>query len=283
MIVNILRTNTPNIGDLLSAPSLYFAELSDAPRMEVRGFLAHEAGSHEAAREWHRLLRSATGIIVGGGGLLGNDFFDRPLDYLFEHKPSFAKVVVWGAGHNSVTRRDWRDFSQSYDVTRHPFDLMGVRDAGSPYKWVPCVSCMHPALDVHISGQAQHEVALYAHHDDAQWKQEILANLSPGTPVLDNDAEFDEVLSFISATDLLLTNSFHGVYWATLLGRRVIAFPSSSKFYSLKHPVPLCDPSDWRRFTRMATRYPEAIEECRAANKAYAREVLEFLADGRAS
>ena len=56
--------------------------------------------------------------------------------------------------------------------------------------------------------------------------------------------------------------------------RRVIAFPSSSKFYSPAFPVPLCHPSDWVQFEPMARRYPDALGICRERNRAFLSAVL---------
>jgi hypothetical protein len=74
-----------------------------------------------------------------------------------------------------------------------------------------------------------------------------------------------------------VTSSSHGAYWATLLGRKVVGIPTSSKFYSLHHPVPLSHPADWQRFMKLARSYPDALEECRAANRTFFTKVMDEL------
>jgi hypothetical protein len=98
-----------------------------------------------------------------------------------------------------------------------------------------------------------------------------------GFPILDNSAPLDEVIPFIGATQTLLTDSYHGAYWATLMGRKVVAFPTSSKFYDLKHAIPLGDPVDWQKLSRLSIAYPEALEECREANRDFYLKVLELV------
>lgn len=271
MIINLHRTNTTNVGDLMSAPSLYFEALKDVPRLELLGFQEAENKDATQRAAWKAAVSGADTIIVGGGGLLGIDFFRPGLEYLFRNKKPSARTVFWGGGHNDWRIEDWRKQKFRIDLGSFRFDLVGVRDAGQPYAWVPCASCLSDVFD--RAGPAEVEIGLYVHSDslkNERWREK----LPSGVPMLSNNSSFEEAISFLARSDIVLTDSYHGAYWATLLGRRVIAFPSSSKFYDLKHPVPLCDPEDWARFTRLATRYPEALEECREANRQFAERVL---------
>ncbi len=270
-VINYHRVNTTNIGDLICAPALWFPELAGARREEILGFKGSENTSVTAAKSWKKRLAEADLLIIGGGGLLEIDFFRSGLQMISEHRKPGSRAVIWGAGHNNWQVDDWRKLKQGLDLDPYGFDLVGVRDVDCGYDWVPCASCMAPALD--RQSEPVFDVVMYAHTDTIN-NAAHLATLPSGLPMLDNSAPFEQVIPFLASGDLVLTDSFHGMYWATLLGRRVIAFPSSSKFYSVKHPVPLCDPSDWQRFTPLARRYPEALEECRASNRAFANKVF---------
>lgn len=268
MLVNLHRVNTKNVGDLMCAPALYFPDLF-SDRLEILGF---KEGEHpEGKRNWRSRFDVAKAFAVGGGGLLEIDFFAPALDYLFANKRPDQKTILWGAGHNNFALADWRKIKQT--VGPRPFDLTGIRDFNSGHEWVPCVSCMHEAFD--NVPPARHEVVLYAHTGTLN-NPRFAERLPKGIPVLDNSAAMAEAVAFLASGDLVLTDSFHGAYWATLLGRRVVAFPSSSKFYSLKHPAPLCDPSDWERFAPLAKSYPLALHECRKANLDFANRVKEL-------
>jgi hypothetical protein len=265
-IVNLHRANTTNIGDLMCAPALYFPDLF-SDRLEILGFKADE--NPDSQEEWRARFDAASTIVVGGGGLLEIDFFERGLAYLFANKRPEVKTILWGAGHNNWNG-DWRKLKQKLSLDQYPFDLIGVRDYNSSYEWLPCVSCMHPAFD--RAPLPTRDVVLYA-HADAFKIPHFAERLPKGLPTLDNSASMEDAVEFLASGELVLTDSFHGLYWATLLGRRVIAFPTTSKFYSVKHPAPLCDPSDWKRFEPMAKSYPMALHECREATKAFAARV----------
>ena len=114
----------------------------------------------------------------------------------------------------------------------------------------------------------------------------------------------EKVLDFLGSGETVLTSSYHGVYWATLLGRKVLAFPFSSKFYTLKHkpnmyPVELWlrkkksfierlnfryknkfyfpSTNSWQSLLKDSQSYPESLEECRHKNQLYYSKVMEFM------
>ena len=97
--------------------------------------------------------------ILGGGGV----FVFREISRVNASKKinPLTKLVCWGAGHNTHGVRD-------IEVNRFPpwlknWDLVGIRDYGYGYEWVPCVSCMHPAFDKQY--ETQHKIAVYEHKD----------------------------------------------------------------------------------------------------------------------
>jgi hypothetical protein len=80
------------------------------------------------------------------------------------------------------------------------------------------------------------------------------------------------------SAEILLTNSFHGCYWGTLAGARVIAInPCSSRMQALKYPVPFCMGLDYKPYIEKTVAYPEALEECRSVNLEFAKDVSELL------
>lgn len=65
------------------------------------------------------------------------------------------------------------------------------------------------------------------------------------------------------------------MYWATMLGRKAIVFPHSSKFHGFKYPVTLSTPDAWRSALGTSVGYPGALAECREANLRFAEKVRE--------
>jgi hypothetical protein len=265
MIVNLHRVNTTNVGDIVCTPVRYFDFLSDVPELDALGYLASEEPDSRKRQDWMARVSAADVIIVGGGGLLGIDFFEPALRNLFEIKKQDAKTVLWGAGHNSWQIGDWRNLKFKINLEQYPFDLVGIRDFNQGLEWVACASCMSPVFDKPRPTSVRREIGLYVHGGTLR-NESFKKRLPENIDILSNDASLEEVIEYLASCSIVLTDSYHGMYWATLLGKKVIAFPSSSKFYDSKHPVPLCAPEDWQHFTKLAHAYPEALEECRESN-----------------
>lgn len=210
---------------------------------------------HDICRVKQLDLTQVSTAIVGGGGLF---FFDS-LRYLCENHP--GPKIGWGLGSNQhgSDQISYPDYISS-------FCLLGVRDWGTPFYWVPCASCMHDCFDQHY--EIEHDVVVYEHY-----KQKLGLNL----PTLANDRSFTDVVKHLGAGKVVLTNSYHGMYWATLLGRGVIAFPFSSRFYGMKHVPVLCGKEDWMANVPKVREYPEALSECRQANVDYYQRVKELI------
>jgi hypothetical protein len=265
-MINIHRLNTNNVGDLVCAPYLYFPDLFEGT-LEITQWHAHHEPDKEVRLAWYDKIEGQK-LVVGGGGLLECDFFQKSLDRIGS-LPN--KKVIWGAGHNGWQLKDWRCLKKKYEYDFTNFDLVGIRDHGYDYQWVPCVSCMSDLFDREY--EVKHEVAFYLH---GGWHDRLIDILprSESAPILKNDVPFEEAVEFLASADLVVTDSFHGAYWNTLLGGRTVALPSTSKFYGMKHVVPLCDAQDWVRFSRLAVQYPEALQECRAATLNFKEKVI---------
>lgn len=273
-ILNLHRRNTANVGDLKCAPYLYFPELLGGDAKEILGFRQADAPNTADRVAFKEAFSVADVVIIGGGGLLEIDFFEPALRFLNENKRD-QKYVLWGAGHNSWGISDWRKLKKEYTFSPDLFDLVGVRDFGYDFTWVPCVSCMSSLFDHRYP--TRRAIGLYVHSGTLQnpnLRRQLPADLQP----LSNSAGFQEAIEYLATSELVLTDSFHGAYWALLLNRKVVAFPSSSKFYGLRHAVPLCSPEDWVRYAPLARVYDMALEECRQANKDFASSVTELVA-----
>lgn len=281
-----------NPGDMLATPARYF----DWPRIaEVveRGVLDPVAPVTRAD------------VILGGGGLVGNDHFSPSIA---RHLNAFeGRKILWGAGQNRhgypfgfravahgperwraeirgwLVRRGWRAPSQwsrslvyrSEQETASElagFDLVGLRDWGTPHAWVPCPSCLHPALDRHRDDRPRHAV-VFADHP------KFFAIEVSRAPKLSNlDSSIDAMIRFIASGRSVVTSSYHVAYWGILLGRRVVVAPWSSKFLRFKWPVELAiDLDGLAHHLARARVFPDALAEARAANVAFAGQVAALL------
>ena len=254
-LANVVRYKDNNLGDQLSTPALYIRWLANADKIDP-----HDDRYPEMAAT----LRPRA-MIVGVGGQIRNTAVQFDIN-LAAIGASGILCVAWGIGHNTHNST-----AVEYPSYLRDFSLVGLRDWGSPYEWVPCVSCLHPAFNkVRVTTT---DVVLYEH-----WQ---MPSGVTGLPTLRNSHHsIDEVLDFMGSADTVITNTYHGCYWATLLGKKVVVVePFSTKFMSMRYEVPFADHRDWRESLPIARSHPQSLQECRATNNAFAGKVKTLLTD----
>jgi len=245
-----------NLGDQVACPIDY----ADLPGERVD--LAQPVGALDASA-----------IIFGGGGLLHGDRLTSKIGRIAQASRKLnpkLRLVAWGLGANEHGRHDARypDFLKN-------FDLVGIRDYGNPWHYVPCPSCLHPVFD-NPAADPIYDFVIYEHFEVP------IAGL-PAAPVRTNNAdrrEFSDVITFLAQGDCIITNSFHGAYWGLLLGRKVLIFrPFSNRFLGFARPLEYCDESDWREKLRRSARYPDYLAECRTINRQFLFRLRTLLED----
>ncbi|QDU89365.1 Polysaccharide pyruvyl transferase [Pirellulimonas nuda] len=254
----VYRVDPSNLGDWFSAPQRYFGFLTHSRKQDIRSL---------TRRDLKRIESTNGTIVIGGGGLLGRTAFSGQIDKIMQLKA--GKVVVWGAGFND--RSLHQDQSPRFRSERL---LVGLRDDQAEYGWVPCASCMLP--DLSLEYPVQHEVVVYHH----AWhtKEGRLKQLSRFPSMSNNSTPvLSEILRFLGSGETVVTNSYHGAYWAILMGRRAVVFdPFSVKFRKFRHEPAFLD-DDLDCSLKSARVYPDALEECRRANLNFAQQVLAFI------
>jgi hypothetical protein len=241
-VVNVFRRVRDNVGDGACAPAWSFfkgARTAHIRRCQVSDF---PANAH---------------VIVGGGGIITEKFYEQ-LKFVRRHS---KRAVLWGVGTNHLGSR-----AAAYPDFLSEFDLVGLRDRDSSFEWVPCASCMLQEFDK--PRKVTRDVVIYEHK---HYGIDV-----PGYPKLTNtEWRIDRVLDFLGSAEVVLTSSYHGVYWSVLLGKKVLIInPFSSKFYHLRHPVGIATPKNWSSKAKAAQAYPEALKECRERSRQFARSVL---------
>ena len=192
---------TRNIGDHSCCPRYYFREWVDCPVAS--------------------LVTCPTCPVVFGGGGFYSEVFDVFL------RAGEGLKVIWGMGTNEPLAR-----SAHYLYEMKDFDLVGCRDWGSPFEYVPCPSVMASEFDVAKLVEPTRDVVIYE-----GWADSIYIN---GFSTLSNHIchGLAGVLSHLASGRVVLTNSYHGVYWAQLLGRKVTGWQlGSNKFRYMKYPI----------------------------------------------
>jgi hypothetical protein len=201
-------------------------------------------------------------VVIYGGGTLVNWLHGRT------DLPKVPKVI-WGAGSSrSGMTTPWPD--------PEGFDLVGIRDWSvereAMGRYAPCASCMSPLFD--RDWPVTCEAVAFVNADPS--KRRPVVNL----PTMDNTEPMERIVEFLASAEVVVTNSYHGVYWATLLGRHVVCVPYSSKFHGFRHPPTMSrDGADWREKARTAPAYPEALASSRAATRAFHARVMEVIGE----
>ena len=266
-IYNLHHLGNRNIGDRACVPLTYFRHLLSRQMRPVDLSLTDASVSS---------LRDEF-VILGGGGLLNPWCWNEVIEPLLARG---NRMIGWGIGHHhdnvpghayaKVAASDWRTsilhYRDNYPVER--FWICGVRDFGHADEYVPCSSCMSPLFDRTYS--ITNEIVVYQHG--------ALDPIAiPGVPTISNvgEASLAEVLAFLGSAHHVVTNSYHGLYWSILLGRKVLLYePWCSKFEMLRYEVPVCDRHDWREKLHAGVVHPCALAECRSLNARFAEKVF---------
>ena len=213
---------------------------------------------------------SESDILIMGGGGIGSEFFRPHLNRIKEANANIS--ILWGAGVDSVSDRNRVLSDGEHDLYGDYFDFLhekGIRVFSNPqkYNYVPCASCMNNLFFKYREKKPKAKVGVYNHK-----RVNILnANNKNNIPVADNSGNnLQEKLEFLSDFEYIITNTYHGVYWATLLGRKVICIPYKSGLFSFKYSPTYClDGSIGDEHFDKAIAYEYVLEESRKINLEY--------------
>jgi hypothetical protein len=137
---------------------------------------------------------------------------------------------------------------------------------------------MHPELSLAASEESGLVAAMHYETRACEGFMPSLVKASrEPVAVVYNDGSAEEFLGKIRTAKAVVTNSYHAAYWATLFGKRVAVVGGGSKVCLLKHQPILADASNWVEKLEEAQIFPQALEECRERNLAYADEIADFL------
>jgi exopolysaccharide biosynthesis predicted pyruvyltransferase EpsI len=254
MIIELHRKVQNNVGDLFSNPSRYFdfANCSSQELMHNKSALENQI------------------LVVGGGGLIHKKF---QLHIQEQIAKSPAKVVLWGIGHNFGKKH----ISKSSDRVYFPdwinkCDSVGIRDYVQDYEkyYLPCVSCMHTAFDKKYTTTC--EVGYFLH----KFKTKI-KNTDNKSIMFNDSIDFDKTIQFIASHNTIITDSYHGAYWAQLLGKNVQVVGWSVKFNHFKNPPLFLDNINQTPSSSTNKISYDFLTECRKLNQDFYHKFLDTI------
>jgi hypothetical protein len=234
---------TPNVGDLMCAPYHYFY-FPNAVVYDLKS-----------------AIPPSLAVIYGGGAIEPKLRVDRIHD-----KVDARYKIAWGVG---TSRSGMKDPGPVLD----DLDLCGRREFGRRGgEYVPCVSCMSDLFDQKY--EVKNDIIFYTHAVKSDFNKKDLK----GMPVSLNRGNFNEIIAFLGSGDTVVTDSFHGVYWATLLGKKVICIPFSSKFYGFKYPPSYAKYDNWKDLASKAISYDgDALLDSRKINVKFYEKVMNLI------
>jgi hypothetical protein len=243
-LLNAFHCTATNIGDRMCGPAQYlWPKLARAA--PIKKNLPEDIGT----------------IIFGGGQIFAQ------LDMLSAKNTEIRKpanLIAWGVGLPVHGAKDDAVFRVA-----QRFNAFSTRN----YDWredlhfVPCASCLSSLFD--LSKSPTYDLVIYNHR-----KKPGAVKVPDGVPVMNNSTTDPKlVVDFITSGDTIVTSSYHGVYWAQLLGRRVICIPYSSKFLTFQNAPSFASQDSWKASLRSAKRFPPMLEDYRYLNQEFAKQV----------
>lgn len=248
----LFTTNTSNIGDIQSSPAHYFDFSATPILLDIVSTLNNE--------------QIEKTVIIGGGihpWLFG--------DYEFYRRIKSNKNIAWGIGTFAG------DIYSSQVLSK--FSLIGLRECDSPMIdnkkvfYVPCASCMSSVFDLKFP--PSEDVVFYLH--SMFTPKEFLQEISQYSVMSNYNHSFLDVVKFLSQGKVVVTNSYHGMYWATLLGRKVVCIDIHNKCKGVKWKPVFATYDNWREQLSRAKIHPFALKEARELNVEFYNKVVSLL------
>lgn len=250
--------DTVNAGDLLSCPDRYFT------------FDTHTCHKDIVA-EFNRGKITYPRVIIGGGKL------DLIADNAWKKRLASEKAIFWGGG-----------VGLDSTVPADLFQLMGIREHlhkdidNKKVFYVPCASCMSRLFDLQYSVQT--DVVFYAHGNLRNRKMLEYAAKNQYPIMTNYEPSAIKIMRFLGSAKTIVTNSYHGLYWGTLLGKKLIVLiPSIGKMHSFRYEPVFSSLDELPDALQRTVAYPQALKECRDLNKDFYARVCQVLECGHIS
>ena len=244
-MINVFNYTLNNVGDFYSPPFRYF-----------------DLGNRFEDIKSSNFKKLKNELLIIGGGALTGIVRNLHLENVLKENTSIA----WGVGSDArATQNEVLDFIEGEDHfsnTWNNCDLISTRVFYANYDYVPCASCMHKSFDIFKKVKPTRKIGVYSH-----WKRPM--NITGIEDQLTNSGiNIDEKLNFISKFEIIITNAYHGLYWATLLGKKVICIPNKSGLFTLRYKPVYLTKNDVinNELISRANSYNHALDECRSKN-----------------
>lgn len=209
--------------------------------------------------------------IIMGGGI----YFTRNKVRLEKLLKQARHFIGWGIGLDERLNED--KFYERYT-------LLGTRERHSTFIdnkkifYVPCASCMNPVFS-NLNKNTPTDSDRIAVHINGGFNEKEVIKAFEGQAFTTTVDDFSKIIENISTAGCVVTNSYHGAYWGSLMGKKVVLIKTSvPKWNGLHKDIVLADPDDILNATKQAQPIPKIyLEECQALNADFNKKVSELI------
>lgn len=247
-VQNYFHQSANNVGDRMCGPAQYFWP------------------DEHISLDFEHKINGAGSVIFGGGQVFGQ-ICSKITETEGTFQP-YRRLFAWGVGIPLKGKNDNKVTKMAKSLS-----LFGTRnfDWKDELDFVPCPSCMSTLFD--NPAGPKHEIVAFLH------RKKLPETFVPfGIPHLTNAVDnAKEAIDFISSGETVVTNSYHGVYWAQLLGKKVICIPYNDKFKTFEHTPTFAGPETWMEQVNNATSFPSTLEKYRDTNRDFSKKIRALL------
>ena len=248
----IHRIDKTNTGDMVSNCSEYYS-------FEDYRIIKHDIYNPDFSK-----INKNDNIILSGGGLLNClEIWNQNINKLLEISEN---VIGWGIGLNKHHRTNIKT-----EINFDKFKLLGIRDynvkLSEHTEYVPCSSCKLPYFNKEY--KIKRKIGICEHHEK---------KINLAFDKINNEAEISEIIKFIGETDLVLSNTYHCLYFSLLLKKKSLLFNSfSEKFNNFKYKFKLFEECQEIEEEKLIIDNGDTLKESIKINDEFYKKVLSSL------
>lgn len=158
------------------------------------------------------IIKKSDTVIIGGGGLLDNcEAFNRDINRILDLSDN---VIFWSVGFHiwSQEIQEMTPLKIEKNIRLNNAKLLSIRDYNheSKIRYVPCATCMIPYFDSNYR-LIKRDIGVINHYSFQN---------SFDYETITNSSSIETIINFILTSNIILTNSYHAAYWATLMKKK---------------------------------------------------------------
>ena len=248
------RIDKRNTGDMVCNSGNYYK------------FTGFNVIKHDISRPNFQKIRKNDVVILSGGGLINcTNGWNKNINRLLN---KCKNVFGWGIGFNAHPGQ-----VHPTKIQFNKFKILGIRDYFPNYdsniEYLPCSSCNLKQLNSKY--KIKRKVGIVEHHH-------FKIGLN-GYDKINNSQNINKIIRFIGESDVVITNTYHCLYFSLLLNKKVILHSSfSEKFNNLKQKF-VWYSGDLTKDIELASKmdYSGYKTECKKINNAFYNKIKKSI------